>query len=69
MIPVTRLNGEEVYVNADRILFLERSPETVLTLDSGRKVMVKESIEQVLERITAFRRRCLPAVAESGGES
>lgn len=67
MIPVTRLNGEEVYVNADRILFLERSPETVITLDSGRKIMVKESIEDVLQKIAEFKKRCWPSVWQGEG--
>jgi len=41
MVKVTRLNGQEVYINADLILFLEKSPDTVLTLENGKKIMVK----------------------------
>ena len=63
MIQVTRLNGQEVYVNADLILFLENSPETILTLQSGKKITVKESIPQVIDRIVAFKGRCYPQVA------
>ena len=65
MIPVTRLNGEEVYVNADLILFLESSPETILTLESGKKMTVKETIPQVLDRIVDFKARCQPRVGPS----
>jgi len=64
MIQVTRLNGQEVYVNADLILFLEKSPDTVLTLESGKKVMVKEEIPVILDRIAAFKSRCAPRVAD-----
>lgn len=62
MIQVTRLTGQEVYVNADLILFLETSPETILTLQSGKKITVKESIPQVIDRIVAFKARCYPQV-------
>jgi flagellar protein FlbD len=63
MIKVTRLNGQEVYVNADLILFLESSPETILTLENGKKVTVKESIPQVIDRLVEFKSRTLPKVA------
>jgi len=64
MIPVTRLNGQEVYVNADLILFLESSPETILTLENGKKVTVKETIPQVIDRVVQFKSRCYPRVPE-----
>ncbi len=64
MIPVTRLNGQEVFVNADLILFLESSPETILTLENGKKVTVKESIPQVVDRVVEFKSRCYPRVFE-----
>jgi flagellar protein FlbD len=64
MIQVTRLNGQEVYVNADLILFLEKSPDTVLTLESGKKIMVKEEIPEVVNRIVEFKARCFPRVAD-----
>ena len=62
MIPVTRLNGQEVYINADLILFLESSPETILTLQNGKKVTVKESIPQVIDKIVEFKSRIVPKV-------
>jgi flagellar protein FlbD len=65
MIPVTRLNGQEVYVNADLILFLETSPETILTLENGKKVTVKETIPQVIDKIVEFKTRCYPRVFEN----
>lgn len=64
MISVTRLNGQEVYVNADLILFLESSPETILTLQNGKKVTVKETIAQVVDRIVEFKSRIYPKVFE-----
>jgi flagellar protein FlbD len=56
MISVTRLNGVELLVNDDLIEFIERTPETVLTMTEGKKVTVKESVEELLSRIVSFRR-------------
>ena len=62
MIPVTRLNNKRFVVNAEQIRFIETTPDTMITLVSGDKVMVKESLEDVVKlaieycrRIRAFR--------------
>lgn len=64
MIPVTRLNGQEVYINSDLILFLESSPETILTLENGKKITVKETIPQVIDKVVEFKSRIVPKVFE-----
>jgi flagellar protein FlbD len=65
MIQLTRLNKHPLSVNSDLIKFVERSPDTVITLVTGEKIVVGESIEEVCERIIEFRRsllRGLPVV-------
>lgn len=57
MIRVTRLNGSVFYVNEDHIEFMEETPDTVITLGNEKKLVVKESIEVLIEEITAFRRK------------
>jgi len=59
MIHLTRLNKHPLSVNSDLIKFVERSPDTVLTLVTGEKIAVGESPEQVCERIIEFRRSLL----------
>ena len=59
MIRLTRLNGQGLAVNSDLIKFIENAPDTVLTLTSGEKIIVRENPEQVVERIIAFRRAVL----------
>lgn len=59
MIQLTRLNNQLLVVNSDLIKFVERSPDTVLTLVTGEKVVVKESVESVLEKVAEFRRSIL----------
>jgi len=55
MIQLTRLNNQPLMVNSDLIKFIEKAPDTVLTLVSGEKVVVLESCEQVLEKVVEFR--------------
>jgi len=59
MILVTRLDGKELVVNADHILTVEHTPDTVLHLTGGLTLMVREPVEEVVERVAAFRRRVL----------
>jgi flagellar protein FlbD len=62
MIQLTRLNSQPLIVNSDLIQFIEKAPDTVLTLVSGEKLVVSESSDQVLEKIVAFRRSILCAL-------
>ena len=64
MIELTRLNGNALVVNSDLIKFAEASPDTMLTLINGEKIMVRESCFEVLERVIAYRVRL---VGESVG--
>ena len=55
MIQVTRLNQSVVYVNNDLIEFIEETPDTVITLTTGKKLVVEESAEELIRRIIAYR--------------
>ena len=57
MIKVTRLNNSEFFVNADLIEFVEATPDTVISLTTGKKIVVKESVEEVIEEIIAYHRK------------
>lgn len=59
MIRLTRLNQEEFYINSDLIEFMEERPDTTISMESGRKILVKESAQEVLNRILAYRRSVL----------
>ena len=58
MIKVTRLNDSLLVLNADLIEFVESSPDTIVSLTTGKKIMVKESIDDIIERVAAFKRMC-----------
>lgn len=57
MINVTKLNHTPIVLNADLIENIEVTPDTVITLTSGRKIMVLESPEEIIRRTIQFRRR------------
>ncbi|MDR3552685.1 MAG: flagellar FlbD family protein [Clostridia bacterium] len=56
MISVTKLNGEVFYVNPYEIEFIEETPDTVVSLKSGKKVLVAENAEMLIERMVDFYR-------------
>jgi flagellar protein FlbD len=56
MIQLTRLNNSRLAINSDLIKFVEAAPDTVLTLVTGEKVVVREGVADVIERVRAFRR-------------
>ena len=56
MIEVTRLDGKVYYVNPHQIEYIECNPDTTLVMLSGKRLIVSESYDQVLERILAYRR-------------
>jgi uncharacterized protein YlzI (FlbEa/FlbD family) len=62
MIQLTRLNNHPLTVNSDLIKFVEQSPDTVITLTTGEKIIVLEKSEEVLERVIHFRRSVLQGI-------
>ncbi|MHB9093041.1 MAG: flagellar FlbD family protein [Eubacteriales bacterium] len=56
MIRVTRMNGLEFVVNAELIEFVESTPDTVLTLTTGKKFVLKDSLQDVVDKIIAYRK-------------
>ena len=61
MILLTRLNNRPLVVNSDMIKFIENTPDTVITLVSGEKIVVLETVAEVMEEIVSFRRRIVAA--------
>ena len=63
MIHLTRLNNKPLFVNSDLIKFVEQSPDTVVTLITGEKIVVLEKPDDVLTRIVEFRRAVLDGLS------
>ena len=64
MIELTRLNGAPIVLNSDLIKTAEASPDTMLTLITGEKLIVREDTSEVMERVLAYRARLLASVAK-----
>jgi flagellar protein FlbD len=64
MIELTRLNGKPIVLNSDLIKTAEASPDTMLTLINGEKLIVREPCAEVTERVLEYRARLLAAVAQ-----
>ena len=57
MIKLTRLDGESFVLNADLIRYVERRPDTFITLISGERLVVGESMDEVVERAVDYQQR------------
>lgn len=64
MILVHRLRGEPMFINEDLIESIESTPDTVLTLVDGRKIVVADAPELVVERARLYRASVLAATNE-----
>ena len=62
MIQLTRLNNHPLVVNSDLIKFVEQAPDTVITLVTGEKIVVRENAQEVLDRVVQFRRSVLQGI-------
>jgi flagellar protein FlbD len=65
MIRLTRLNGSEVYVNALLIEKIEATPDTVITLTTGNRLIVREKPEQITSQAIDYLQR-LPHASDPG---
>jgi flagellar protein FlbD len=56
VILVTRLNGSTIYLNAELIKSVEPTPDAVITLTTGDKMVAKETAEEIVQRIIMYQR-------------
>ena len=64
MIKLTGLNNKEFYLNCDLIERLESTPDTVITMTNGKKLIVNESPEVIIDKILGFKRRFMTDMPE-----
>jgi flagellar protein FlbD len=57
VITVTGLGGDVLVVNVDLIVTIERTPDTVITLINGDKLLVRESLDELVDRTVSYRQR------------
>ena len=64
MIKVTRLDGREYFINPHQIECIEVNPDTTLVMLSGKHHIVREEVDDILEKIETYRRRISPPVIQ-----
>jgi len=69
MIHLTRLNRSPLVLNCDLIEQIETTPDTVISMATGQKIMVLESTEEIIDRVRIFRRSIAAPYTHSNGES
>lgn len=57
MVILTKLNNQSFTINSDLIEVLEQTPDTVIVMTTGNKYVVKETPEEIIDKIVAFKRR------------
>jgi flagellar protein FlbD len=58
MIALQKLNGQEFVLNADYIEMVESTPDTVLSLTNGKKLIVKNSVEDIVRKVVEYKQLC-----------
>ena len=68
MIKLTRLGGEPFVLNAEKILYVESRPDTFVTIAGGERIVVSESMDEVIRRAVAYQRskHLVPTAAGMG---
>ena len=56
MIQVTRFNGSRFFINAERIISIESTPDTVITMQENVKLIVKDKPEEIVKRVIEYQR-------------
>jgi len=68
MIKLTRFDQRKLVVNADLIEFVEATPDTIISLTTGKKILVQEGVDEIIDKVVEYRSRILPAIREVKGE-
>lgn len=59
MITVTKINDSEIVINPELIEIMQETPDTTITLTTGRKLIVKESVDDIIDKIKIYKQSLL----------
>ena len=57
MIAITKLNDQGIIINCDLIEYIESTPDTTITMTTGRKFIATESVDEIINRIVAYKKK------------
>ena len=66
MIRVTLLNDADMIINADLVETIEAAPDTIITLTTGRKIIARDSVQEVVQRALSYQRAVRGGAALAG---
>ncbi len=69
MIRVTKFDGSDIMLNADWIQTIETTPDTVITLTTGYQILVKNTVQEVVEAFNSYKREQGKKILLNGGHS
>jgi flagellar protein FlbD len=69
MIKLTRTSGKEFILNAELILEVQETPDTVITLTNGKKLLVKDSADDIIKKVVSYRREIMTGIYRTGERS
>jgi len=56
MIEVTKLGGDEIIINAELIESIQATPDTVITLTTDKKILVKDSVDEIVDKVISYKK-------------
>ncbi len=56
MIEVTKMGGDEITINAELIESIQATPDTVITLTTNKKILVKNSVDEIVKKVIAYKK-------------
>ena len=69
MIKLTRTSGKEFVLNADLIIEVQETPDTVITMNNGKKLLVKDSADDIISKVVTYRQRIMAGITRTGERS
>lgn len=60
MIKVKRINGKDMIINAELIEFIESTPDTIISMTTGKKIIIRDSVEEVIKKVIEYRTEIFP---------
>ena len=69
MIKLTRTSGKEFVLNADLIEEVQETPDTVITLTNGKKLLVKDSADDIINKVVDYQQEIKTVISRTGERS
>jgi len=66
MIELIKTDGSKIVINADLIQEIKETPDTVITLTNGKKLLVKDSADEIIEKVIKYRQKIMMGISRTG---